>query len=321
MIDREEYGVMVSDVPTRRENLVNGEEDIRANLTMVLEPLEVGLSIKGRRWSFDVSGNKLFLAAFDDPQAKRKSQSLQSEEPTRRKSKYEDCERFKGDELETSIVSATDGNYRFLTDDSRRSSAAASIHFRFASNRRQPITLPLPPFLSSSNASQLSFVTVVGCRRAVVRVAVSRCKDPTRFQVTVQYVVKHWSGCGSWKLDGEGQCLNLYYLTDKAYGGTCALRISASFGSTRPIGASFGSTRRISASFGSTRLIGASFGSTRLIGASFGSTRLICASFGSTRLICASFESTRLICAFYGTTRLLCRGTARGRPTRGRKDA
>ncbi|KAA0045637.1 hypothetical protein E6C27_scaffold243G001480 [Cucumis melo var. makuwa] len=57
------------------------------------------------------------------------------------------------------------------------------------------------------------------------------------------------------------------------------------------------------------------------ISASFGSTRLICASFGSTRLICASFGSTRLICAFYGTTRLLCRGTARGRPTRGRKDA
>ncbi|KAA0060497.1 hypothetical protein E6C27_scaffold22G003400 [Cucumis melo var. makuwa] len=110
---------------------------------------------------------------------------------------------------------------------------------------------------------------------------------------TVQYVVKHWSGCGSWSLDGEGQCLNLYYLTDKAYGGTCALRISASFGSTR--------------------LIGASFGSTRLICASFGSTRLICASFGSTRLICASFGSTRLICASFGSTRLLCRvGAQRG---------
>ncbi|KAA0050001.1 hypothetical protein E6C27_scaffold13G001810 [Cucumis melo var. makuwa] len=78
---------------------------------------------------------------------------------------------------------------------------------------------------------------------------------------------------------------------------------------------------RISASFGSTRLIGASFGSTRLMCASFGSTRLMCASFGSTRLICASFGSTRLICAFYGTTRLLCKGTAMGRPTRGRKDA
>ncbi|KAA0045442.1 hypothetical protein E6C27_scaffold294G00440 [Cucumis melo var. makuwa] len=64
---------------------------------------------------------------------------------------------------------------------------------------------------------------------------------------------------------------------------------------------------RIRASFGSTRLICASFGSTRLICASFGSTRLMCASFGSTRLICASFRSTRLICAFYGTTRLLCR--------------
>ncbi|TYJ98740.1 hypothetical protein E5676_scaffold156G00420 [Cucumis melo var. makuwa] len=42
---------------------------------------------------------------------------------------------------------------------------------------------------------------------------------------------------------------------------------------------------------------------------------------GHTRLICVSFGSTRLICAFYGTTRLLCRVTARGRPTRGRKDA
>ncbi|KAA0040689.1 pol protein [Cucumis melo var. makuwa] len=114
-------------------------------------------------------------------------------------------------------------------------------------------------------------------------------------------------------------------------GRTCALRIGASFGSTRLIGASFGSTRLMGASFGSTRLIRASFGSTRLICASFGSTRLICASFestrlmcasfGSTRLICASFGSTRLICAFYGTTRLLCKGTARGRPTRGRKDA
>ncbi|KAA0058358.1 hypothetical protein E6C27_scaffold409G00600 [Cucumis melo var. makuwa] len=64
---------------------------------------------------------------------------------------------------------------------------------------------------------------------------------------------------------------------------------------------------RICASFGSTRLVCASFGSTRLICASFGSTRLMCASFGSTRLICASLGSTRLICAFYGITRLLCR--------------
>ncbi|TYK07281.1 DNA-directed RNA polymerase I subunit RPA1-like [Cucumis melo var. makuwa] len=89
-----------------------------------------------------------------------------------------------------------------------------------------------------------------------------------------------YSNCGC-------SCLNLYYLTGKAYGGACALRICASFGSTR--------------------LICASFGSTRLICPSFGSTRLMCASFGSTRLICASFGSTRLICAFYGTTRLLCR--------------
>ncbi|KAA0026065.1 cingulin-like protein 1 [Cucumis melo var. makuwa] len=91
----------------------------------------------------------------------------------------------------------------------------------------------------------------------------------------------------------------------------CALRIRASFGSTR----------LICASFGSTRLIRASFGSTRLIRASFGSTRLICVSFGSTRLICASFGSARLTCASFGSTRLICRGTARGRPTRGRKDA
>ncbi|KAA0061618.1 ty3-gypsy retrotransposon protein [Cucumis melo var. makuwa] len=54
---------------------------------------------------------------------------------------------------------------------------------------------------------------------------------------TVQYVVKHWSGCGSWSLDGEGQL----------------------------IGASFGSTRLICASFGSTRLICAFYGTTRLL--------------------------------------------------------
>ncbi|TYK15931.1 hypothetical protein E5676_scaffold94G00400 [Cucumis melo var. makuwa] len=66
---------------------------------------------------------------------------------------------------------------------------------------------------------------------------------------------------------------------------------------------------------------GVSFGSTRLICASLGITRLIGVSFGITRLIRASFGITRLICAFYGTTRLLCKGTARGRPTRGKKDA
>ncbi|TYK01157.1 NAC-alpha domain-containing protein 1 [Cucumis melo var. makuwa] len=109
----------------------------------------------------------------------------------------------------------------------------------------------------------------------------------------------------------------------------CALRIGASFGSTRLIGASFGSTRLMCASFGSTRLIRASFGSTRLIRASFGSTRLIRASFGSTRLIRASLGSTRLICAFYGTTRLLCRVRAQrgadrreaGRTREGHMDA
>ncbi|KAA0064108.1 hypothetical protein E6C27_scaffold548G00150 [Cucumis melo var. makuwa] len=102
-------------------------------------------------------------------------------------------------------------------------------------------------------------------------------------------------------------------------GRTCALRICASFGSTR----------LMRASFGSTRLICASFGSTGLMCASFGSTRLMCASFGSTRLIYASLGSTRLICAFYGTTRLLCRVRAQrgadrreaGRTREGHMDA
>ncbi|KAA0047111.1 gag protease polyprotein [Cucumis melo var. makuwa] len=126
---------------------------------------------------------------------------------------------------------------------------------------------------------------------------------------------------------GVRSCLRI----DTDAGCSCTLRIGVSFGSTRLICASFESTRLICASFESTRLICASFGSTRLICASFGSTRLICASlgitrligvsFGINRLIHASFGITRLICAFYGTTRLLCKGTARGRPTRGRKDA
>ncbi|TYJ98394.1 hypothetical protein E5676_scaffold232G001410 [Cucumis melo var. makuwa] len=62
-------------------------------------------------------------------------------------------------------------------------------------------------------------------------------------------------------------------------------------------------------------------GSTRLICASLGIARLIGVSFGITRLIRASFGITRLMCAFYRTTRLLCKGTARGRPMRGKKDA
>ncbi|KAA0067898.1 hypothetical protein E6C27_scaffold138G00580 [Cucumis melo var. makuwa] len=49
--------------------------------------------------------------------------------------------------------------------------------------------------------------------------------------------------------------------------------------------------------------------------------RLIRASFGITRLICASFGITRLIRASFGITRLIGKGTARGRPTRGKKDA
>ncbi|KAA0054678.1 gag protease polyprotein [Cucumis melo var. makuwa] len=49
--------------------------------------------------------------------------------------------------------------------------------------------------------------------------------------------IKHWSGCGSWSLDGEGQL------------------ICASFGSTRLICASFGSTRLICAFYGTTRLL------------------------------------------------------------------
>ncbi|TYK30555.1 hypothetical protein E5676_scaffold924G00080 [Cucumis melo var. makuwa] len=57
------------------------------------------------------------------------------------------------------------------------------------------------------------------------------------------------------------------------------------------------------------------------LGVSFGITRLIHAFFGITRLICASFGITRLICASFRITRLIGKGTARGRPTRGRKDA
>ncbi|KAA0060840.1 gag protease polyprotein [Cucumis melo var. makuwa] len=99
------------------------------------------------------------------------------------------------------------------------------------------------------------------------------------------------------------------------------LRLGVSFGITGLIRASFGITRLIRASFGITRLIRASFGITKLICASFGITRLICASFGITRLIGVSFGVTRLIRASFGITRLMCKGTARGRPTRGRKDA
>ncbi|KAA0041237.1 hypothetical protein E5676_scaffold32G00430 [Cucumis melo var. makuwa] len=69
------------------------------------------------------------------------------------------------------------------------------------------------------------------------------------------------------------------------------------------------------------RLIRASFGITRLICVSFGITRLICASFGITRLIGVSFGVTRLIRASFGIARLMCKGTARDRPTRGKKDA
>ncbi|TYK05202.1 hypothetical protein E5676_scaffold108G00010 [Cucumis melo var. makuwa] len=68
-------------------------------------------------------------------------------------------------------------------------------------------------------------------------------------------------------------------------------------------------------------LICASFGITRLICASFGITRLIRVSFGITRLRRVSFAITRLIRASLGTTGLMCKGTARGRPTRGKEDA
>ncbi|KAA0050007.1 hypothetical protein E6C27_scaffold13G001910 [Cucumis melo var. makuwa] len=115
--------------------------------------------------------------------------------------------------------------------------------------------------------------------------------------VTVQYVLKHWSGCCSWSLDGEGQRFSMDrgVTVSFIYGVVCL------------------TDKLMRASFGSTRLMRASFGSTRLMRASFESTRLIGASFGSTRLRCASFGSTRLICAFYGTTRLLCRvGAQRG---------
>ncbi|KAA0067404.1 hypothetical protein E5676_scaffold313G001370 [Cucumis melo var. makuwa] len=62
-------------------------------------------------------------------------------------------------------------------------------------------------------------------------------------------------------------------------------------------------------------------GITRLICVSFGITRLVCASFGITRLIGVSFGVTRLIRASFGIARLMCKGIARGRPTRGKKDA
>ncbi|KAA0051968.1 gag protease polyprotein [Cucumis melo var. makuwa] len=77
----------------------------------------------------------------------------------------------------------------------------------------------------------------------------------------------------------------------------------------------------IRASFGITRLICVSFGITRVIGVSFGVTRLIRVSFGITRLIRVSFGITRLIRASFEITRLMCKGTARGKPTRGKKDA
>uniref|UniRef100_A0A9I9E4S2 Uncharacterized protein n=1 Tax=Cucumis melo TaxID=3656 RepID=A0A9I9E4S2_CUCME len=38
---------------------------LKVGLTMVLKPLEVDLAIRGRCWSFDISGKGLFLAAFD----------------------------------------------------------------------------------------------------------------------------------------------------------------------------------------------------------------------------------------------------------------
>ncbi|KAA0026239.1 hypothetical protein E6C27_scaffold19G002230 [Cucumis melo var. makuwa] len=62
-------------------------------------------------------------------------------------------------------------------------------------------------------------------------------------KVTVQYVVKHWSGCGSWSLDGEGH----WDVTD--------VDSLVWTEGTRLICASFGSTRLICASFGSTRLL------------------------------------------------------------------
>ncbi|TYK04642.1 hypothetical protein E5676_scaffold2137G00160 [Cucumis melo var. makuwa] len=48
---------------------------------------------------------------------------------------------------------------------------------------------------------------------------------------------------------------------------------------------------------------------------------LIRVSFEITGLICASFGITRLICASFGITGLIGKGTARGRPTRGKNDA
>ncbi|KAA0057669.1 hypothetical protein E5676_scaffold970G00020 [Cucumis melo var. makuwa] len=78
---------------------------------------------------------------------------------------------------------------------------------------------------------------------------------------------------------------------------------------------------RLDVFFGITRLIRASFEITRLICVSFGIIRLICVSLGITRLIGVSFGITRLIRASFGITGLMCKGTTRGRPTRGKKDA
>ncbi|KAA0041700.1 hypothetical protein E5676_scaffold594G00330 [Cucumis melo var. makuwa] len=50
-------------------------------------------------------------------------------------------------------------------------------------------------------------------------------------------------------------------------------------------------------------------------------TRLICVSFGITRLIRASFGITRLMCGSAEPLDCLSKGTTRGRPTRGKKDA
>ncbi|KAA0065938.1 hypothetical protein E6C27_scaffold62G00060 [Cucumis melo var. makuwa] len=122
------------------------------------------------------------------------------------------------------------------------------------------------------------------------------------------------------RIDTDVQRYVVVYCLDIDHG-VLSWKDCVSFGITRLIRASFGITRLICASFGITKLICASLGITRLIGVSFGITRLIGVCFGITRLIGVCFRITRLIRASFGITGLMCKGTARGRPTRGKKDA
>ncbi|TYK18661.1 gag protease polyprotein [Cucumis melo var. makuwa] len=166
--------------------------------------------------------------------------------------------------------------------------------------------------LHVSNVTASCSLCAIGCKELfTVR---HRCPNVLYIVVMLMgYVVK--LNCMSMDL----KVLRLEYHDDEL--DTHVPTEGVSFGITRLICASFGITRLICESFGITRLICASFEITRLICASFEITRLIGASFGITRLIGVSFGVTRLIRASFRITRLMCKGTARGRPTRGKKDA